>query len=135
MYVHQNFGNTANPNVIYNIFQDMMFLIIEEWKRLCTSVTTNEVERAKNLLKTNMLLQLDGTTPVCEDIGRQMLCYGRRIPLPELEARINMITAEQVRNVMLKYVYDRCPVVAAVGPIETLPDYNETRSMMYWLRF
>ena len=34
--------------------------------------------RAKNLLKTNMLLQLDGTTPVCEDIGRQMLCYGRR---------------------------------------------------------
>ncbi|KAK6626623.1 hypothetical protein RUM44_009099 [Polyplax serrata] len=114
---------------------DMMFLIIEEWKRLCTSVTTNEVERAKNLLKTNMLLQLDGTTPVCEDIGRQMLCYGRRIPLPELEARINMITAEQVRNVMLKYVYDRCPVVAAVGPIETLPDYNETRSMMYWLRF
>ena len=29
-----------------------------------------EVERAKNLLKTNLLLQLDGTTPICEDIGR-----------------------------------------------------------------
>ena len=37
-----------------------------------------QVDRAKNLLKTNMLLQLDGTTPICEDIGRQMLCYGRR---------------------------------------------------------
>lgn len=83
--------------------------------RLCTSVTENEVARAKNLLKTNMLLQLDGetyesflflaelytdnwsifspvlgSTPICEDIGRQMLCYKRRIPIPELEARIEV---------------------------------------------
>ncbi|KAL7976300.1 hypothetical protein Chor_002519 [Crotalus horridus] len=59
--------------------------------RLCTSVTESEVARAKNLLKTNMLLQLDGSTPVCEDIGRQMLCYNRRIPIPELEARIEVL--------------------------------------------
>jgi len=85
---------------------------------LCTSVTEAEVARAKNLLKTNMLLHLDGeihpiitpsthscsltsalhrdlltppgSTPVCEDIGRQMLCYSRRIPLHELEARIHV---------------------------------------------
>ena len=53
-------------------------------------VTEFEVERAKNMLKTNLLMQLDGTTPICEDIGRQMLCYGRRIPQEELEARINV---------------------------------------------
>ena len=61
-----------------------------EWMRMCTGITDFEVDRAKNLLKTNMLLQLDGTTPVCEDIGRQMLCYGRRIPQHELEARIDV---------------------------------------------
>ena len=58
--------------------------------RLCSDVTDFEVQRAKNLLKTNMLLQLDGSTPICEDIGRQMLCYNRRIPLHELEARIEV---------------------------------------------
>lgn len=31
-----------------------------------------------------------GSTPICEDIGRQMLCYSRRIPLHELEARIDV---------------------------------------------
>ena len=61
-----------------------------EWVRMCTGITDFEVDRAKNLLKTNMLLQLDGTTPVCEDVGRQMLCYGRRIPQHELEARIDV---------------------------------------------
>lgn len=60
------------------------------WRRLSTNVTEPEVTRAKNLLKTNMMLQLDGTTPICEDIGRQLLCYNRRIPLHELEARIDV---------------------------------------------
>ncbi|XP_067006905.1 mitochondrial-processing peptidase subunit beta [Anabrus simplex] len=114
--------------------EDMLFNIQSEWMRLCTSVTESEVARARNLLKTNMLLQLDGTTPICEDIGRQMLCYNRRIPLHELEARIESVTAQNVRDVAMKYIYDHCPAVAAVGPVENLPDYNRIRSSMYWLR-
>merc|ERR1712165_546795 len=97
-------------------------------------VTDFEVNRAKNLLKTNMLLQLDGTTPICEDIGRQMLCYGRRMPQHELEARIDAVDAGLVKDTCYKYIYDRCPAIAAVGPIENLPDYNNVRSRMYWLR-
>ena len=70
--------------------ENMIYNIQMEWVRMCTGITDFEVDRAKNLLKTNMLLQLDGTTPVCEDVGRQMLCYGRRIPQHELEARIDV---------------------------------------------
>lgn len=70
--------------------QDFVYNVQREWMRLCTTVTEKEVDRAKNILKTNMLLQLDGTTAICEDIGRQMLCYNRRIPLHELEARIDV---------------------------------------------
>ncbi|PSN52564.1 Mitochondrial-processing peptidase subunit beta [Blattella germanica] len=114
--------------------EDMIFHIQSEWMRICTSVTEGEVARARSLLKTNMLLQLDGTTPICEDIGRQMLCYNRRIPLHELEARIENVTAKDLQDIATKYIYDRCPVVAAVGPVENVPDYNRIRSSMYWLR-
>jgi len=114
--------------------EDMLHNVQAEWMRLCSSVTEFEVTRAKNLLKTNMLLQLDGSTPIAEDVGRQTLCYGRRIPLPELEERIEAVDAKVVRNVCTKYIYDKCPAVAAVGPIEQLPDYNRIRSAMYWLR-
>ena len=69
---------------------EMRWQITEEWMRLCENVTDFEVNRAKNQLRTNMLLNLDGTTAVCEDIGRQMLCYGRRIPFSELDARIEV---------------------------------------------
>lgn len=82
----------------------------------------------------NSFIQFTGTTPICEDIGRQYLCYDRRIPLYELERRIDSVTAQNVREVATKYIYDRCPAVAAVGPVENLPDYVRIRSSMFWLR-
>ncbi|EDS30491.1 mitochondrial-processing peptidase subunit beta [Culex quinquefasciatus] len=64
-------------------------------------ITDSVVDRAKNLLKTNMLLQLDSTTPICEDIGCQMLCDIRRIPLHELEKRIYNVNAKNMRDVAI----------------------------------
>ena len=55
---------------------------------MCTDSIEADVERAKHTLRTSLFQQLDGTTAICEDIGRQMLCYGRRIPPNELTARI-----------------------------------------------
>lgn len=66
-----------------------------------------------------------GTTPICEDIGRQILCYGRRIPLHELEARINNVTAKNVRDVCTKYFVNRKPAIAAVGAIKHMPQYDQ----------
>ncbi|ELT88802.1 hypothetical protein CAPTEDRAFT_170570 [Capitella teleta] len=116
------------------LIDDFIYNIQTEWKRMCTEVTEFEVQRAKNLFKTNLLLSLDGSTPVCEEIGRHMLCYGRRIPWAEMEARIEDVDANTVRDVCMKYIYDRCPAMVGVGPIEALTDYNRMRSGQYWLR-
>lgn len=40
--------------------QGLMHLFVFSRMRICTSVTDHEVARAKNLLKTNILMQLDG---------------------------------------------------------------------------
>ncbi|ESO91311.1 hypothetical protein LOTGIDRAFT_105568 [Lottia gigantea] len=117
----------------FNI-RDTLHAVQQEWMRLCTQVTDVEVERAKNKLKTSYLLQLDGTTPVFEDIGRQMLNYGRRIPLAEFEQRVNAVDANLVKEVCNRYIYDKGPAVAAVGPTEDLPDYNNILAGNYWLR-
>ncbi|KAJ8361094.1 hypothetical protein SKAU_G00176190 [Synaphobranchus kaupii] len=115
--------------------EDMMHFAQNQWMNLCTTVTESDVARGKNLLKATLVGQLDGTTPVCEDIGRHILDYGRRIPLAEWDARINAVTPKMVRDICSKYLYDKCPAVVAVGPVEQLPDYNRVRSAMYWLRF
>uniref|UniRef100_A0A0N4VCX3 Mitochondrial-processing peptidase subunit beta n=1 Tax=Enterobius vermicularis TaxID=51028 RepID=A0A0N4VCX3_ENTVE len=50
--------------------------VTKQWS-LCESISEKDVERGKRSLLTNMLLMLDGSTPICEDIGRFYLC--RRI--------------------------------------------------------
>ncbi|CAG0914670.1 unnamed protein product [Notodromas monacha] len=114
--------------------QDMVFAIQQEWMRICTNLGAFEVERGKNLLRHKLYSRLDSSTAVCEDIGRQLLLAGRRVPLAEIESRIQALTVNDVKSAMMKYIYDRCPVVAGVGPTENLPDYNVVRSSMYWLR-
>lgn len=65
-----------------NKIDEAMSAIQDEWCRIATQCTDLEVTRAKNLLKTNMLLMLDGSTPICEDIGRFAFNYIQIIILP-----------------------------------------------------
>eukprot|EP00128_Syssomonas_multiformis_P004325 Colp12_sorted_trinity150504_noHs@218 len=113
---------------------DFIFEVQKEWMHLCTDVTEGDVTRAKHQLKTGLLLALDGTTPICEDIGRQMLTFGRRLSPAEIDARIEAIDTKTVREVAGRYLFDQCPAISAVGAIEALPDYNRTRGGMFWLR-
>ncbi|KAI1892818.1 hypothetical protein AGOR_G00137430 [Albula goreensis] len=135
---HTSYSDTGLLGIYFvtdkHHIEDMMHYAQNQWMNLCTTVTDSDVARAKNLLKANLVGQLDGTTPLCEDIGKQILTYGRRIPLAEWDSRIDSVTPKMVRDICTKYIYDKCPAVAAIGPVEQLPDYNRMRSAMYWLR-
>jgi len=109
-------------------------IIQHHWMTLCETITDFEVTRAKNQLRTQMLLNLDNTTQVCEEIGRSVLVYGRRIPFSEIDARLQAIDADVMKYVCSKYLYDKCPVQVGVGPIEAMTDYSVLRNRMYWLR-
>ncbi|XP_034023099.1 cytochrome b-c1 complex subunit 1, mitochondrial-like [Thalassophryne amazonica] len=126
-------GNYFVPKK-HNI-EDVMFWVQNAWMNLSTTVTDTDLARAKNFLKASVVGQLNGTTPICDEIGRNILNYGRRIPPSEWVARIDAVTPQMVCDISSKYMYDRCPAVVGIGPIEQLPDYSRVRSSMYWLRF
>lgn len=100
------------------------------------SVSDSEVLRAREQLKASLLLHLEGgTSAVAEDIGRQLLAYGRRVPLPELFARIDAVTADSVKQAAARFVSDKDIVVAAMGPTQFLPDLEWFRRHAYFLRY
>lgn len=42
-----------------------------------------------------------------EDMGRQLLVYGRRIPKAELFARIDAVDEETIKEVASRFIYDQ----------------------------
>ncbi|KAB2610365.1 mitochondrial-processing peptidase subunit beta [Pyrus ussuriensis x Pyrus communis] len=114
---------------------DLAYAIMYEVTKLVYRVSEADVIRARNQLKSSLLLHLDGTSAVAEDIGRQLLTYGRRIPLPELFARIDSVDASTIKRVANRFIYDRDIAIAAMGPITKLPDYNWFRRRTYWNRY
>ncbi|KAF9983500.1 ubiquinol-cytochrome c reductase core subunit 1, partial [Entomortierella chlamydospora] len=114
---------------------DLIHFAQKEWARLTTSVTSAEVERAKQQLKSSLLLSLDGTTAIAEDIGRQLVTTGKRTSPQEVEQLINKITAADVHRVASQYLWDREIAMVGIGPIECMPDYGRVRNNMSWNRF
>lgn len=69
--------------------------------------TAVEVERAKSQLKASLLLSLDGTTAVAEDIGRQLVTSGRRMSPKQIEFAVDAVTPAEIQRVAQKYLWDK----------------------------
>ncbi|XP_071686271.1 probable mitochondrial-processing peptidase subunit beta, mitochondrial [Rutidosis leptorrhynchoides] len=114
---------------------DLAYAIMEEITKLCYIVRDDDVIRAQNQLKSSLLLHIDGSSPTAEDIGRQLITYGRRIPFAELFARIDAVDADTIKRVAKRFVFDQDIAIAASGPVKLLPDYNWFRRRTYMLRY
>ena len=109
---------------------DLVHFTLREWSRLSYNVTEAEVERAKAQLKASILLSLDGTTAVAEDIGRQIITTGRRMGPEEIERVVSAITEKDIMDFAQRKLWDQDVAISAVGNISGLLDYQRIRNDM-----
>lgn len=119
----------ADPTTLNNL----TYAMVKGLSSLSSTVDEAHLAEAKNQLKMNMLAHLDGSTIIAEDIGRQLLTYGRRMHPVEVMARIDAVDSKAIINTARRYFHDRDHALAAIGPIWELPDYNWIRSRSYSL--
>lgn len=58
-----------------------------------------EVTRAKNQLRSSLLMNLESRMVELEDLGRQVQVHGRKVPVREMTRRINELTVTDLRRV------------------------------------
>ncbi|KAI8070791.1 Metalloenzyme, LuxS/M16 peptidase-like protein [Gongronella butleri] len=105
---------------------DLLRCIRNEFYRLCTSVTAEEIEGAKQQLKAGLLLSLDGSTPIAEDIGRQLLTAGDRMSPKQVEKAVSQVSVDDVRRVASQYL-TRDAATVAIGPVAAMSNFNTIR--------
>lgn len=58
-----------------------------------------EVKRAKNQLRSSLLMNLESRMVELEDLGRQVQVHGRRVPVKEMVSNIEKVTMADLRRV------------------------------------
>jgi processing peptidase subunit beta len=86
---------------------DLAHFTLREWTRMSIAPTDVEVERAKNQLKAGLLLGLDGSTAIAEEIGRQLVTSGRRMSPKQIENAVDAVTTDEIKRVAQKYLWDK----------------------------
>merc|ERR1712241_285217 len=102
---------------------------------LSFSVTDEEVERAKRELKAKLFSAPNSAEVACKTLGKEMLAYGRGLPLAEMVLRIDAIDAEEVKRVAWKYLNDNEIAVTGLGPLHGMHQYYVLRQMTFMHRY
>ena len=99
---------------------ELMRVVIAEIEAATANLSETEVNRAKAQMKAGLLMALESSEARVGQIARQMLAYGRPIPLDEIVAKVDAVTVESARAAGLALIRRGRPAVAALGPGNTL---------------
>ncbi|CAB9525150.1 processing peptidase subunit alpha [Seminavis robusta] len=95
--------------------RDVIHVLADHLARLSMElVTDEELDRARNMLKCNVLTQLESRLVLFEDLGRQVLTYGHREDMDTTCRKIDAVTKEDLQELARKAI-QKPPTLAAVG--------------------
>lgn len=121
---------TADRDADLKLFVDA---VLKEWARLKSgNITEDEVERSKAQLKASLVLALDDSTAIAEDIGRQLVNTGFRLSPEEVFERVEAITKQDIVDWANYRLKDKPIALSAVGNVKSLPSHEAITKGMSW---
>ncbi|KGJ06416.1 Predicted Zn-dependent peptidase [Paracoccus halophilus] len=100
---------------------DLANLTVDELKRAAGDMTEAEIARARAQLKAGLLMGLESPTGQAERMARSLAIWGRISDPAEVAARIDAVTAADLRRYAEKLIRDARPALALYGPVRAAP--------------
>lgn len=94
----------------------------EQLNGLKNSITSQEITKAKNQLKSSLLMGLESSSVRMERLAGQHFLYGRSIDVSEIRDEIDKVTAETICDIADKVLTSKKPTIATVGKSENASD-------------
>src|SRR4051812_28793100 len=95
---------------------ELMRVVVDEIGNAAETLTEVEVARSKAQMKAGLLMALESSGARAEQLARQMMIYGRPIPLEEIVGKIESVTVESARAAGHALIARSRPAVAVLGP-------------------
>jgi predicted Zn-dependent peptidase len=98
----------------------LMRVVVDEIAATAETLNEVEVARAKTQMKAGLLMALESSGARAEQLARQIIAYGRPIPLEEIVAKVEAVTVDSAREAGRALIGRSRPAVAALGPSRNL---------------
>jgi predicted Zn-dependent peptidase len=95
---------------------ELMRVVVDEITNAVETVSEVEIARAKAQMKAGLLMALESSSARAEQLARQIIAYGRPIPLAEIVGRIDAVSVESARTAGRALLARSRPAIAALGP-------------------
>ncbi|MBV9555802.1 MAG: insulinase family protein [Pseudolabrys sp.] len=95
---------------------ELMKVAIDEIAGATETITEDEIAKSKAQMKAGLLMALESSGARAEQLARQMMIFGRPIPLEEIVAKVEAVTVESARAAGRALIKRGRPAIAALGP-------------------
>ncbi|WP_375656567.1 M16 family metallopeptidase [Bartonella sp. CM120XJJH] len=115
--------------------KELIPVILDELSKVSKNIHANELQRAQTQYRANLTMSQENPSSQAHLIARQILLYGRPIPISETIERLSLITPQRLTDLAHRLFTNSTPTLTAVGPVGPLINFDDlTSTLSYKLK-
>ncbi len=105
-------------------------VVLGEIERAAADLSEDEIGRAKAQARAGLLMALESPIARAGQLARQLMVFGRVVPVEELVAKIDAVTVADARRLAGAMFTETAPTLAAIGPVGSLIEYDRVAARL-----
>lgn len=109
--------------------EELVPVILTELEKASDAIAPDELDRARAQYRAGLLMSAESPASRASQIARQLLLFGRPIPMEELVDRLSKITVDRLSDLASR-LFGTKPTLTAIGPIGKLAPFETVRGQL-----
>jgi mitochondrial-processing peptidase subunit beta len=109
--------------------QDLLYVMLEEFNRLKERIPDEELARAKNILKMNILMSMERQEDRLEEIARNYMTFGD-LTFHQYCEKIDQVTSDQINRAATRVLGGKPTMLVTGGAINLVPSITDVQRQL-----
>jgi predicted Zn-dependent peptidase len=109
--------------------QDLLSVLLEELNNLKSRISDEELARAKNILKMNILMSMERQEDRLEEIARNYMTFGD-LTFHQYCDKIDAVTSDQINRVASRVLSGKPTMLVTGGAINLVPTITDVQRQL-----